>query len=299
MHKRLLPHLALLATNLFFAINFSAIKHLMNNSLVKPFGLNVVRVGVTTIMLWILFAFKKERSFIQRKDVGRFILCGLTGIALNQLLFLKGLQLTYPIHASLLMLVTPIIIIIAAAWLLKERLTSFKIAGLVSGLFGAAILISSRSSGGAAADPVLGDILVIINAASYAVYFILVKPLMTKYPPIMILRMVFTIGTAFILPFGWREFNEIPWDSYLAIDWFALFMIVIGGTFFAYLFNVYGIKHLGASVAGSYIYSQPAFAAVIAMIVLKERLSAAEIFAGLLIFSGVYFSNRRSRYKAS
>ncbi len=266
----------------------------MNNGLVKPFGLNVVRVGVATIMLWILFAFKKERSTIDKKDWGRLILCGFTGIALNQLLFLKGLQLTYPIHASLLMLVTPIIIIVAAAWLLKERLSSFKIAGLISGLLGATILISSRSGGGAATDPVLGDILVIINAASYAAYFILVKPLMTRYPPVMILRMVFTIGTLFIIPFGWKEFTEIPWHRYAINDWTAMFLIVICGTFFAYLFNIYGIKHLGASVAGSYIYMQPAFAAIIAMIVLGEKLSPTEILAGLLIFSGVYFSNRQS-----
>ena len=269
----------------------------MNNDLVKPFGLNVVRVGITTIMLWILFAFKKERSYIRKEDAGRFILCGFTGIALNQLLFLKGLQLTYPIHASLLMLVTPIIIILAAAWLLKERLTSFKITGLMCGLTGAAILIGSRSSGGGATDPVLGDILVVINAASYAAYFILVKPLMTKYPPIMILRMIFTIGTFFILPFGWNEFTEIPWSNYATVDWTAMFLIVIGGTFFAYLFNIYGIKKLGASVAGSYIYSQPAFAAVIAMLVLGEKLSVSEIIAGLLIFSGVYFSNRQSFLK--
>lgn len=269
----------------------------MNNELVKPFGLNVVRVGVATILLWMLFAFKKERSFIKKGDWWRLILCGFTGIALNQLLFLKGLQLTYPIHASLLMLVTPIIIIIAAAWILKERLSSFKIAGLISGLFGATILISSRSGGGGATDPVLGDILVIINAASYAAYFILVKPLMTKYPPIMIIRMVFTIGTLFILPFGWQEFRKIPWSSYAVIDWAAMFLIVICGTFFAYLFNIFGIKHLGASVAGSYIYSQPAFAAIIAVMVLGEKLTITEILAGLLIFSGVYFSNRHSAMK--
>ena len=267
----------------------------MNHDLVKPFGLNVVRVSVTTLLLWILFMFKKERSFIQKKDAGRFILCGITGIALNQLLFLKGLQLTYSIHASLLMLVTPIIIIIAAAWLLKERLTRLKIVGLVTGLVGATILISSRGKGGAAIDPILGDILVIINAASYAVYFILVKPLMSKYPPVMILRMVFTVGLFFVLPFGWSEFTQIPWSAYGPLDWVAMFLIVFCGTFLAYLFNVYGIKHLGASVAGSYIYSQPAFAAVIAMLILKERLSVVEIVAGLLIFSGVYFSNRPAK----
>ena len=267
----------------------------MNEELVKPFGLNVVRVGVATLMLWILFLFKKERTIIERKDWGRFILCGITGIAVNQLLFLKGLQLTYPIHASLLMLVTPIIIILAAAWLLKERLSKSKIIGLITGVVGATVLISSRNSGGSAIDPVLGDILVVINAVSYAAYFILVKPLMHKYPPVMILRMVFTVGLFFVLPFGWQEFRETPWLEYHVIDWTALLLIVFCGTFLAYLFNVYGIKHLGASVAGSYIYSQPAFAAIIAVIALNEKLSVFELVAGVLILSGVYLCNRPAR----
>lgn len=297
MRPRLTAHIALLLTNFFFAANFSAIKFLMNKSLVEPFGLNVIRAGFTAILLWVFFFFKKSSITIHRSDWPRFILCGITGIAINQLLFLKGLQLTYPIHAALLMLVTPVIITIAAAFFLNEPLTFSKWIGLATGITGAAILISSRKVGGSASSPVWGDILVIINAISYAVYFILVRPLMEKYPPVLILRIIFTVGLAFIIPVGFTEFIRTPWVGYHFTEWSVMFLIVVCGTLLAYLFNVFGIRHLGASIAGSYIYVQPAFATIIAMIVLEEKLSWIEVVAGLLIFSGVYFSNKKQKLR--
>ena len=72
----------------------------------------------------------------------------------------------------------------------------------------------------------------------------------------------------------------------------TLALVVIGGTFCAYLFNLYGIKHLGASVSGSYIYSQPLFATVIAMIFLGETIDLTKIIAAVCIFMGVYFVNK-------
>ena len=53
----------------------------------------------------------------------RFFCCALTGIAINHMLFLKGLSLSYAIHAALLMLTTPILITFIAAWLLKEMIS--------------------------------------------------------------------------------------------------------------------------------------------------------------------------------
>lgn len=292
MQERTKAHLALLATNIFFAINFTAIKSLINNALVKPFGLNLIRVTVTTILLWAIYLFKQQRTIIHKKDIFRFILCALTGIAVNQLLFIKGLSLTYSIHASLLMLTTPILITIIAAVVLKERLSNTKIAGLVLGIAGAAVLIAARNNTGNAKDVLWGDILVIINAASYSIYFILVKPLMSEYKPIAVIRMIFTIGLFMMLPFCFKEFNETPWQLYTLTDYSLLTLIVIGGTFCAYLFNVFGIKILGASTAGAYIYSQPFFAAVIAMIFLHEQLSVYKIIAAIFIFAGVYLATK-------
>lgn len=293
MNRKSLAHIALIFTNIFFAINISAVKHLTNNRLVEAFGLNVVRIGVSVILFWLLYLIKPVSIKIDRPDRMRLFLCAVAGIAINQLLFIKGLSLTYPIHASLLLLITPILIVIIAAWVLKERLSFLKIAGLALGISGALVLILAKDRSGNADHVLLGDLFIIINAISYTIYFIIVKPLMAKYNAIVILRWVFTIGLILVLPFGWAEFIHTPWKSYTAIDLTAMALIVVTGTFLAYLFNLYGIKILGASVAGFYIYTQPVFAALISMLFLHEHLAMYKIIAALLIFSGVYLANKK------
>lgn len=293
MDRKLQAHLGLLGTNLFFAINLSAAKYLTANNFMQPFGMNVIRVGISVVLFWVLFLFYPSQKKIDRKDTGRFILCALTGIAINQMLFLKGLSLTYSIHAVLLMLTTPILITIIAAWILKERINVFKIFGLGLGITGAAVLITQGVNTGSGDNVILGDILVLINAVSYTFYFILVKPLMLKYNPVQVIRWVFTLGLPMVIPFGWTEFMSINWDQYDFTAYACISLIVVTGTFLAYLFNVYGIKILGASVAGAYIYLQPFFAAFIAMVFLHEKLELYKVFAAVLIFSGVYLSNRQ------
>ncbi|RYD74304.1 MAG: DMT family transporter [Sphingobacteriales bacterium] len=287
-------HFALLGTNIFFAMNYTAIKYIVNEGFAKPFGLNLVRVGVSSLLLWLLFFLKPTKVTILKKDIGRFLLCALLGITINQLLFVKGLSLTYSIHASLLMLTTPILITIMAAWILKEKLNAFKITGLLLGISGAVILVSSRENSGNANDVLLGDILVILNAIAYTFYFILVKPLMQRYNPIAIIRIIFTMGFFMMLPFCWSEYREISFSGFTPQAWLAISIITLTGTFLAYLFNIYGIKILGASMAGTYIYSQPFFAAAIAMIFLNEGFTWMKICAAACIFLGVYLTNKKT-----
>lgn len=293
MNQRIKAHLGLLGTNLFFAINLSAVKYLTGHQYIQPFGMNVIRVGVSAALFWLLFIFFRPQQKISRSDIPRFLLCALTGVAINQMLFLKGLSLTYSIHAVLLMLTTPILITFIAAWLLKETLNHYKIVGLTLGVAGAVTLITARENSGSGQDVVVGDLLIIVNAIAYTFYFILVKPLMLKYEPVQVIRTVFTYGMLMVLPFGWAEFSAIAWNSLNETAWICIFLVTICGTFLAYLFNVYGIKVLGAGVAGSYIYLQPVFAAIIAIIFLKEHLELYKLLAAALIFSGVYLCNKK------
>lgn len=291
MDSQLKAHLGLLGTNLFFAINYSTIKYFTNNHYAGPFGINVVRIAVSLILFWCLFLFKPPEKKIQKEDIPAFLLCALTAIALNQMLFIKGLAFTFPIHAALLTLITPILITIIAARILREKITLTRSLGLLLGALGAILLITTREIGLPGENKVLGDILVILSAVAYTFYFILVKPLMNKYAPIQVIRWLFTFGFLMILPFCFHEFTEITWQIFTIKDWFFLFLIVVPGTFLAYVFNVYGIQKLSASTAGAYIYSQPVFAVLIAMAFLKEELSITKIIAASLIFAGVYLSN--------
>ena len=286
-------HLALIATNIFFAINYTAVKTLFNGNFVKPFGLNIIRVGVTSALLWILYVFAPTKTKVKKEHYGRFVLCSILGITLNQLLFIKGLSLTYSIHASLLILTTPILITFIAAWILKEKLTTNKIVGLLFGVSGAMVLILAKEKTGNPNDVLLGDILILLNAISYTFYFIMVKPLIKEYNPIMVLRIIFTIGLVMMLPFCWGQVSEIQWQTYGIKEFLMLGSVTLLGTFCAYLFNIYGIKVLGASTAGSYIYSQPFFAAAIAIIFLGEKIAAYKIVAAVLIFAGVYVANKK------
>lgn len=286
-------HLGLLGTNLFFAINYSAIKYFTANHYAAPFGINIIRIGISLILFWILFLFKRPEKKIEKKDIPAFLLCALTAIALNQMLFIKGLSFTFPIHAALLTLITPIFITILAARMLKEKITFTKTFGLLLGVVGAVLLISNREINAPGENALLGDFLVILSAFAYTFYFILVKPLMNKYSAIQVIRWIFTLGFFMTLPLSLKEFTDITWQIFTLKDWLILFVIVVPGTFLAYVFNVYGIQKLSASMAGAYIYSQPVFAVVIAMIFLKEQLSLYKIIAAIFIFAGVYLSNKK------
>lgn len=293
MQLKTKAHLGLLSANIFFSINLSAVKYLTTNHFVQSFGINLIRVAVSTILFWILYLGKPVKSTIDREDIPRFIICALTGIAFNQMLFLKGLSLTYSIHAVLLILSAPIFITIFAALFLKERITIIQMVGLGLGIFGAVLLISMGKNSGTGDNVLLGDTLILINALCYTIYFIMVKPLMLKYNPVQVTRMIFTIGFFVVLPFGWNEFTAVSWNSFGWLEYGCLGLIVVGGTFLAYLFNLYGIKILGASITGAYIYLQPIFAAIIAMIFLNESLGWYKVVAGILIFTGVYLSNKK------
>lgn len=285
-------HLAVLSANIIFGVNFSVVKY-VTPSLIKPFGLNVVRVLVTTALFWLMALWEKDTRPVARKDLPLFLLCGITGVSINQLLFIKGLSMTYSTHGALLMLCTPLLITVMAFFFLKEKLTLLRVAGLVLGVSGAVMLIMGRTESGSGTNVLLGDIMIIVNAISYSFYFILVKPLILSYAPVQVIRWVFTMGMLFILPFGWTEFTAAPWATFSATDLSAIAFVVLGATFLAYLFNIYGLQHLHASGTGAYIYLQPIFATTVAVLFLHETLSWDKVVAAVLIFSGVFLVNRR------
>jgi drug/metabolite transporter (DMT)-like permease len=293
MNQNTKAHWAVLGANIIYGISFSAIK-MLTSGFMPAFSLNVVRIGVSAPLFWLLFAFKPSRAGIDKKDIPRFLLCALTGVAINQLMFIKGVSLTTSIHASILSLVSPIFITAAAGWLLKERFTGLKAIGLFLGISGAVLIITGRQrTSNIGENMMLGDALVVINALSYSLYFVLVKPLMERYHPIHVVRWVFTFGTFMILPFGIGDFMETNFSAFTPEAWMALALVVLGTTFLAYLLNVYGLKYLGAGTTGTYIYTQPVFAAIIGIFLLGEYFSLRIALAAGLIAVGVLLATRK------
>lgn len=283
-----LAHLAVLGANIIYGINFTVAKGIMPQYIL-PSGFIFVRVSIALFMFFLLWlGFKREK--IERKDLLRFIGCGLTGVAINQLLFFKGLNLTSPINASIIMTSNPILVLVAASIILKEMITWRKLIGIALGLSGAIFLIVMRpgASNMATSSSWLGDVFVFINAASYATYLVIVAPLMKKYHPFTVSMFVFGFGFLFVIPFGYQEFSAIVWSEMpTAILWGVAF-VVVGTTFLTYLFNVFALRNLPPSVVSSYIYAQPLFASLVSLYLGVDAMNATKILAAVLIFTGVY-----------
>lgn len=283
--------------NLFYGAGFTVAKQVMPR-LIEPLGFIFIRVSAVTFLFWLsYFGGSKYQAGIEKKDWLRLVLGGLFGVALNQMLFFMGLNWTFPIHASLVMMATPLLITIISIFVLRERIKPEKGLGLLLGISGAVLLMSAGKELTLTGNSALGDFFILLNATSYAIYMVMIKPLMHKYRPIIVIRWVFFFGFLIVLPFGWPQFAAIKWSQFQASDYLAVSFIVICTTFFTYLWNMYALKHLPPSTAGAYIYLQPIFAAIISILVTHEQLTTVKIVATLLIFSGVYLVNFGFRRK--
>jgi len=141
----------------------------------------------------------------------------------------------------------------------------------------------------------LGDLMVWTNASSYGVYLVIVSPFMRKYHPITVIKWIFLFGTLMVLPFGFGEFMQIEWHTFPPNIIWATVFVVVGLSFFAYLFNTVALRYVSPSVVSTYIYLQPVIAAAFAIAWGKDELSWIKVVSALLICSGVYLVSQKPK----
>lgn len=290
MNRNIKAHVAVLVANIIYGANYSIAKLIMP-AFIKPFGFIVIRVLVSAILFYI-----SSKIFINEKvakeDKLKLVLCSIFGVAINQLFFFKGLSLTSPINAGLIMVTNPIFVLILVAVFLHERINLKRIIGIICGITGAILLIVYGNRFATTNSNPLGDLFILLNSLSYAIYLVMIKPLMTKYHPLTIMKYIFIVGAIWVLPFGYTEFTEIKWNEFTPVLWQSLAFVVVGTTFFAYLFNTMALRELSPGTVSIYIYLQPAMAAFFAMALGKDQLSFIHIIAAAFIFVGVYLSTK-------
>jgi drug/metabolite transporter (DMT)-like permease len=293
-------HLALFFVNALYGASHVIAKGVMPNYL-TPNVFILFRALGATILFWIVKTFF-VREKVAKKDFVLLAFCGLFGVTINQLCFFHGLNLSSSINSGIIMTVNPILVVILSYFLLKEKITVKKSIGIFLGATGAILLTLTAGTG--KGDSMLGDLFLFINAASYAVYLVIAKPLMQKYSPLTVITYVFSFGVTFILlypptltEFFATEFGSIPFDVVMKIIY-----VIIGVTFFTYLLTMYGLKYLSPSVSSAYIYLQPVLVMIFALLFYKmgisedytDTITLEKIVYMLLIFVGVYITSSTS-----
>jgi len=294
MTRRVWAIIALFVVQLLYGFNYTFAKTVMNENYIKPFGFVLLRVIGATALFWLMSLFlPKER--IEKKDFKTIFFAAVFGVFINMLFFLKGLEYTTPIHASTIMTITPIVILVLSAFVLKERITQLKIIGILIGFVGALILTLYGKSARIADNIPLGNLLIFLNAVSYSIYVILVKKLTNKYHPFTFIKWLFLFGLFLVLPFGYTELSMVKWQSFTPYISFSVIFVVVGATFMTYLLNPWAISKVKASTVGIFIYFQPVIAGLFAIASGADFIDALKIGAMLLIFLGVYFVTKKPK----
>ncbi len=294
MDKRIWALVAAFIVQVLYGINFTFAKVLMNDNFVSPFALVILRVAGATILFWIFSLFLPQEK-IDKKDFFKFFIAAVFGVVINMLLFLKGLELTTPIHASVIVTITPIIILLLSSFFLHEKITKLKVVGVILGFCGGILLTALGTSTRVGDNLFLGNLFIFINVISYSIYIILIKKLTNKYHPFTFIKWLFLFGFFMVLPFGYTEFTEIQWQTFTPYVWFSVLFVVVGATFGTYLLNPLALRNLKASTIGIFIYLQPVIAGIFAIIMGSDTIGYVKIIAMLLIFCGVYLVTKKPK----
>jgi drug/metabolite transporter (DMT)-like permease len=292
-------HAALFLVNTLYAASHVIAKGVMPDYL-TPNVFILLRVVGATALFWLIWLLGK-REVIAKKDLPLVALCALFGVAINQLFFFHGLNLSSSINSGIIMATNPMLVVVLSYFLLKEALSWKRTTGILIGAIGAILLTLKGGTG--KGDSILGDAFLFINALSYAFYLVLVKPLMKSYSPLTVITYVFSFGMLYVLLFpptisdlSQTDFSRIPTSA-----WWIILYVIVGVTFLTYLLTVYGLKYVSPAVSSVYIYIQPVLVIVftflffyLGMVDFTQTITAEKVLYMLMIFFGVYLASVRS-----
>lgn len=296
MTNSLRGHISLFAAQIIYALNYSIAKDLMP-LYIGPLALVFLRVLGACILFWLLSLFVKTDK-VERKDMIKIIWLALFGIVINQVFFIYGLSLTQPINSAIIIISNPVIVFIFTMIILKERITFLKVNGLLLAMLGAYLILRYKGNFELGSDTLAGDVMTVINSISWAIFVVLIKPIMNKYETVTVTRWIFLFGSIYMIPIGINDILHTNWRGFTYSAFVSVLFVVVATTFLAYLLNIYGLKMLSTTVTSAYIYLQPFLAMLFAIALGKDNLSPTKIISGIFIILGLYLVNHKARKKA-
>jgi len=289
MTERLKAHISLFIATLLFGGNYWVSKVLVD--VLNPNQLVFFRT-VGAALLFALVYFFSQHPKLNKGELLRLFVAGVFGIALNQLLFFSGLQYTSPVDTAIIHVSNPIIVLVLSLLFLHTKLSWWKIAGIFIGAIGASILILYQKDLVFSSESIKGNLMILGNTTAYAIFLVIMKPILKKYDTITSMFWVYLFGALMIIPYTFTDVLNIDWQMLWGWSALSLFYIIVLVTFGAYFLIIYALGRLSATVVSFYIYLQPLIAVVIAAIIGVESLNWVNGLAAILIFLGVYLVNR-------
>ena len=280
-------HLTMFVLNIIFGLNNPITKSVLSDNVLTPYGIYFLRIAGASLLFWMASVFVKENK-VSSRDLMMLFLAGMLGVAINQFTFVKGLSMTSPINAAIIITLTPIITMILAAIYQKEPITNKKVTGVFIGAGGALLLILTGRQLINGEGSMMGNMLCLLSSLSYAFYLTAFKSLINKHHPVTLMKWMFLFAAIVSLPVCLDDIKVISWQIIPASGYLRIGYVVILATFMTYMFIPVGQKLLRPTTLSMYNYLQPLVASLAAIAMGLDHFRMEYALAAVLVFCGVY-----------
>ncbi len=264
----------------------------------SPVMLNTLRFSLASCFLLPVVLAGRHRLHIPARMLPRFGLLVLMGFVLNKLFEYIGLNLTTASDTALLISTESIFTVLLSWVVLRERISRAAALALIVGLAGVYLVIErgliphwdASPLGGAR---VLGDLLVMLSLAVEAGYTISGKALLDRYPALLITAASILGSLLFWLPAGGIDVTQRGWPHLSLAGWLSVLYMALATTVIGYFLWFQALTVVDASSAAPFLFIQPLFGTIIAILLLDEQLTWATLAGGALILASVSIVSRR------
>jgi drug/metabolite transporter (DMT)-like permease len=256
-----------------------------------PLEMGFMRFAIAAIILWPLGERARKGRRIESKDNRAFWLLGLLAIPINQGFFLYGLQWTTAGHSALLYALTPLFVLVLAAWKLGERITWGRTVGILLA-FGGVVLVLLEQGIELAPGQFTGDVLIITAVVAWAYYTVLGKPYIKKYGAMLVTARAMTYGTLLFIPVGLLPMASFDPDVVALDAWAGLFYCAIGTSVIAYTLWYWALHFVDAAQVAVFNNIQPIIAAGLGWLLLGEVITGTFVIGGVLVLIGVFLTEK-------
>jgi drug/metabolite transporter (DMT)-like permease len=286
-----LGYLCAIGATVLWSGNFIVAREL--NQSVPPVSLAFWR-WLVAVIVFFPFAFRSLMTEwpIIRENLAYLSITAFLGVTVFNTLLYFGGQTTTAINLSLISITSPIFIVIFARLFFSERLTLYKVAGIILVAVGVVWLITrGNPSSLLSLTFVIGDLWMLIGAIVFAIYSILIIKKPGQISIWTFQLSTFMLGLAFLLPFFVWEHLVVAQAIFDAEAIYSILYLGVFASLFAYVLWNQAILMIGASKAGITYYTMPLFSGVLAWVLLDENIGMIHFTSGVLIVSGILTAN--------
>jgi drug/metabolite transporter (DMT)-like permease len=253
---------------------------------VDAFTLTLIRSLIAALAMVLLLFVRGDRLSIRREDYWLVLGLAFLAVPVNQFLFLFGMRYTTPSNAALLYATTPILVVLFSRWFLGEQLTRRKIAGVILGFIGVAVVILERGVD-ASMQYLFGNVILYVAVLAWGLYTVLGKRLIAIYGAVHASSITLIGGTLLFIPLGLLSAVRFPYGSLSAANWLEILYLGLITSVVSYLLWYFALARIEAGKVALFANLQPILTTIMAVVLLGQDITVPFLLGGTIAIAGV------------